>query len=119
MACCVQRSITRVADRSGRQTLVVVKVVLGIRFEILVTQLAAGASQTIQNGCIHLQIRELGGIVQTVVDNARNACALIVTLCLTLNERGDRDNIVHRAAKILRAGLDVRVITAALPLYTS
>ena len=50
MACCVQRSMTRVADRSGRQTLVVVKVVLGIRLEILVTQLAAGASQTIQNG---------------------------------------------------------------------
>ena len=47
-----------IADRSGRQTLVVIKVVLGIRFEILVTQLAAGASQTIQNGCIHLQIRE-------------------------------------------------------------
>ena len=45
---------------------------------------------------------------------ARNRqCALHRHAVLTLDERGDRDNIVHRAAEILCAGLDVRVILVA------
>ena len=88
----------------------VVQVIRRIRVEILLTQRASGAAKAVQDGRIDLQIGELAGIVQTVVNNARNGRALAVHLRLALNQRGNSHNIVHRSAECVCARLDLFII---------
>ena len=87
-----------------------IQVIRRIRRQILIAERAARPTKAVQYGSIHLQIREFAGIIQTVVDNARNRRALAVHLSLALNQRCNRYNIMHRPTKAFRTGLDVRII---------
>ena len=101
VACSVKRGIARVTDRSGRQAFRGIKVVRGIALEILVGELAARTAETVQDRCVHLKIREFARIVQTVVNNARDARTFIIALRFALDKRGDSDNVVHGTAELI------------------
>ena len=110
VACSVKRGIAWVADRSGGQAFLGIQVVGGIALEILVGELAAGTAETVQDRGVHLKIREFARIVQTVVNNARDARTFIIVLRFALDKRGDSDNVVHGTAELIGSVCDLRVI---------